>query len=388
MLYEAARCLATHTKCRRQMRGMLLILKIDCSAYACGIFTTLKLLVYLDTFRTSLAATPPSQGGPIPSQPFSILDIVKCKFTALRFRTQFRHVRRKPFSQARASSIAFDAGLKNRRSKLVWVGATVRAEAEGQSVRDDEHDAYYRSVPWSCLSLDLRQSLSDLLITGEDETQSVDDDHREEIEKSGRRLSSECRFFSGGGLGDRDQGLGHGYVSSFKPRLLGDDDLQFIRDVLRYFTSRGEGHRRGTHSFGSNAGGYAEAREAVQGEHELNQPKDDVEDTICLETFASFCRWWWEPVMTTLARISEEWASDRPVRVHGFIGRLEAKRKLLKTGQPGVFLLRFSESRPGHLILASTYEVSKCTHHFLFTAPENARRKQNCSSHTNLSTKR
>ena len=97
--------------------------------------------------------------------------------------------------------------------------------------------------------------------------------------------------------------------------------------------------------------------------------------------------------MTTLSRIPEEWESDNPVKVHGFIDRLEAKRKLFKTNQPGMFLLRFSESRPGDLILTFTYEVRI----FCFSASENALRKQlvrsdfffkNCSSIIEWSTKR
>ena len=335
--------------------------------------------MYLDASRTSIVVTPPSPSVPVPSQPFSILDMVKCKFTALRFRAGFRLVRCKRFSQIRASSIASDAGLENPRSKLAWVGATaVRAEAEGQSVRDDGDDANYRSVPWRCLSLGLQRSVSDLQTTDDDETQSVDDDHREEIGRSVWSSSSKGCLCSGLGWGVRGQNLGHGYTSSFKLRLLEDYHLRFIRDRLRYFTSHGEGHRRGTRSFDGKAGGYAEAGEAVQGELGINQPEDDVEDIICLKTFASFCGSWWEPAMTTMSRILEEWASNNPVRVHGFIGGPEAERMLSETNQPGVFLIRFSKSRPGQLILASTYKVSKCTHIFLFSASKNARRKQNC----------
>ena len=334
-------------------------------------FKTSRLKVYLRASWTSLAATPPSLSVPIPSQPFLILDIVKWKFTALRYRARFRHVGRMSFLETRAINIAFEAGLKNRRSKRVWVGATARAEAEGQSVRDGEDDAYYRSVPWSSLSLSLRHSLSDLPTTGGDETQSVDDDNRELVEGSGRSFSGEHRFSNRAGWGARGQGKGHGSIRSFKPRRLDDHHLRFIRYLLRSFRSR----------------------EAVQGEHELNQPKGDVEDTICLKTFKRFCRRWWEPVMTTLSRIPEEWESDNPVKVHGFIDRLEAERKLLKTNQPGMFLLRFSESRPGDLILTFTYEVRI----FCFSASENALRKQlvrsdfffkNCSSIIEWSTKR
>ena len=259
------------------------------------------------------------------------------------------------FSETCASNIAVEAGLKNRRSKLVWVGATARAEAEGQSIRDGGDDAHYRSVPWSSLSLALRHSLSNLPTNGGDETQPVDDDSRKRVEGSGRSFSDKIVP-----------------TGSFKPRRLDHHHLRFIRYLLRSFRSRDAGHLRGVSNFGSNAGGYAEAREAVQGEHELNQPEYDIEETICLKMFVKFCRKWWEPVMTTLSRIPEEWASDNPVKVHGFIDRLEAERKLLETNQSGMFLLRFSESRPGCLILTFTCEVRKyvlCMHFCCFPHP-------------------
>ena len=264
-----------------------------------------------------------------------IFDIVKLKFTALRYRERFKRVEREPFSETRANDIAVEAGLKNRLSKLVWIGATARAEAEGQSIRDGEDDAYYRSVPWSSLSLALRHSLSNLPTIGGDETQSVDDDSRNSVEGSGRSSSDERCFSNRAGRSARGQEKKNEPTRSFKPRRLDDHHLKFIRYLLRSYRSR----------------------EAVQEEHESNQPEDDVEDTVCLKTFERFCRKWWEPVMTTLSRIPEEWASDNPVKVHGFIERLEAERKLSKTNQPGMFLLRFSESRSGDFILTFTYEV-------------------------------
>ena len=316
-------------------------------------------IVYLDSSRTSLAATSPSLNVPDPSQPFLISDIAKRKFTALRYRARFRHVWQKPFSETRASKIAFGAGLKNRRSKRVWIGATARAEAEGQSIRDDGDDAHYRSVPWSSLSLALRHSLSNLPTNGGDETQSVDDDNDGWVEERGRSFSDELCFSNRAGWGAGGQEKKNEPSVSFKPRRLGDHHLNFIWELLRNCRPHDADHLRGTSNSGSNAGGNAEACDAVQGEDELYQHKHDVEDTICLKTFVKFCQSWWEPVMTTLSRILEEWASDNPVKVHGFIGRLEAECKLLEINQAGVFLLRFSESHPGSLILTFTYEVRK-----------------------------
>lgn len=60
--------------------------------------------------------------------------------------------------------------------------------------------------------------------------------------------------------------------------------------------------------------------------------------------------------MATLSRIRNEWANIEPVMVHGFLGRMEAERKL-RGHVPGTFLLRFSESRPGGLVVSFTDTV-------------------------------
>ncbi|CAN0465340.1 unnamed protein product, partial [Hapterophycus canaliculatus] len=74
------------------------------------------------------------------------------------------------------------------------------------------------------------------------------------------------------------------------------------------------------------------------------------EDIVSLEAFVEFSLWW-APLMGTLSLLKNDWASTDPIRVHGFIGRLAAERKLGQM-EPGTFLLRFSESKQGALVIS------------------------------------
>ena len=271
-------------------------------------------------------------------------------------------MRSKSFLEKRANEIALHAGLQDPRSRLVWVGATSRANAAGRDLEGDDDEAYYRSAPWRHLSLALQYSLCDLQMTGGNEEHFVDSDHSRWNEGSGRSLSSESCYW-GASWGAFSQVRGHAFVSSFNPRFLNGDELSFIRRALRSCRRRKAGHRRKTRERGSDAKALAEEGTEPPGDEdkvkrEPNRHGDDREDEIfTLETFVRFCQRWWRQVMVTLSRIPKEWASVRPVKVHGFIPRLEAEHRLLKEGLPGVFLLRFSESRPGQFVLTFTCEV-------------------------------
>ncbi|CAN0397386.1 unnamed protein product, partial [Ectocarpus sp. 8 AP-2014] len=87
-------------------------------------------------------------------------------------------------------------------------------------------------------------------------------------------------------------------------------------------------------------------------------------DFISVEAFAKFSRWW-SPLMVTLGIIRNDWARTRPVRVHGFIGRLEADKLLRRA--PETFLLRFSERHPGKLV------INRARHHSLVEVTEGGR---------------
>ena len=80
------------------------------------------------------------------------------------------------------------------------------------------------------------------------------------------------------------------------------------------------------------------------------------DDVVSLDAFVEFSLWW-APLMRTLSLLRNDWASMDPVRVHGFIGRLAAERELQQK-ERGTFLLRFSESKQGTLVVSFTEHVS------------------------------
>ncbi|CAN0568869.1 unnamed protein product, partial [Ectocarpus sp. 12 AP-2014] len=75
-------------------------------------------------------------------------------------------------------------------------------------------------------------------------------------------------------------------------------------------------------------------------------------DFISVEAFAKFSQWW-ARLMATLGIIRSDWARTRPVRVHGFMSRVASKRLLMQR-ECGTFLLRFSESKMGALVISFT----------------------------------
>ncbi|CAN0233456.1 unnamed protein product, partial [Ectocarpus fasciculatus] len=121
-------------------------------------------------------------------------------------------------------------------------------------------------------------------------------------------------------------------------RVLNKAELEFIRGILR----RGQ---------------VALAKAGVETVDCTEFGLDGRYDFISVEAFVKFTLWW-APLMETLGIIGSDWASTKPLRVHGFIGRLEAERQLLERDR-GTFLWRFSESYPGKLV------VSCAHHHYL-----------------------
>lgn len=269
-----------------------------------------------------------------------------CRHTSslLRYRAQLKNKRRKSFWESRASDIASNAGLKLPWCIRIWVGATKTAEAEGWSVKGDTDDAHYYSVPLKYIWLNLRTMFSQLQLAGGNKEDFVDDHHRARVEGSGRSFSSNSCHYSGVGLCPRGRDLGYGYTSTFKPRNLTEHDFDFVRDVLRRSSERGDLDAAGEHT-----------------EEDVHSQSDseDNEEVITLETFVNFCTRWWEPVVDTVSRMLNDWTAMKPTKVHGFISRSEAEHVLLSSGKAGVFLLRFSGSRPGLLVLTFTSQVSK-----------------------------
>ena len=270
----------------------------------------------------------------------------------LRNRAHFKKVRSKPFSSERANKIAYQAGLQVRRLQYIWVAATEMANEGGRGVSGDDDDACYRSVPWKYLCGALQNSLGNLQTAGSYDNSSSYSSKSMDTRGNVRYSSSEAS--RGGG----SHGLGHGCHSSFKPRLLGRDEQSFVLEFLRSCGPDRAGHRRGTRSGGSDM-----IRECAY---------DNADDTISLEMFVEFCRWW-EPVTNTLSLMLDEWASVDPVKVQGFMGGKEAERLLLKKRLPGVFLLRFSKSSPERLVLTYTCKVRECFYFGCFEVDERKR---------------
>ena len=126
----------------------------------------------------------------------------------------------------------------------------------------------------------------------------------------------------------------HRRVGSRQERILNDRELCFIRGVLKQGTRLHNRHRPGVvagRTGAKNGGG-------ING------------DVIYVEEFAAFSRWW-APLMQTLSFVKRDWEASDPVRVHGFVGRFWADREL-KRSRPGTFLLRFSESELGMLVIS------------------------------------
>ena len=233
------------------------------------------------------------------------------------------------------------------------------AKEGGRGVSADDDDAYYGSVPWKYLRRALQNSLSNLQTAGGyDNMCSFNSPQSMDIRGKGQSSSSVRYSFSEASRVGGSHGLGHGYNSSLRPRLLGRDELSFVLEFLQSCRPDRAGHRRGTRSRGSDMIGEC--------------AYDNADDAISLEMFVEFCRWW-KPVTNTLSLMSNEWASVDPVTVQGFVGAKEAECLLSKKSLPGVFLLRFSESKPGRLVLTYTCEVRECFYFGCFEVDERKR---------------
>lgn len=244
------------------------------------------------------------------------------------------------------------------------MGATARAEAEGRRVNNPQDDAHYRFVLWRYLALVLENWLCHLQTIGDSEEQLEDNNPTMWNEGSGRTLSSGSCFNSGAGWGARDQDLGHGYNSTQKPRKPSKEELKFVRNVLWSCKPRKISHRssfvtQNKERGHRNGAGGVDQKGKAEEKGRMRCVSEDFDEVVTLEKFVNFCNRWWIPVMTTLSRIRKEWTAINPMKIRGFVSRLEAERLLGSTGQSGVFLLRFSEAYPGRLILTFTSEVRK-----------------------------
>lgn len=79
-----------------------------------------------------------------------------------------------------------------------------------------------------------------------------------------------------------------------------------------------------------------------------------IDYTIARSRFIVFCEEWWAPLLKSLRILKVEFSCREPMIIHGFLSRQKTEEKLLETGVEGVFILRFSESQKGHMVVSFT----------------------------------
>lgn len=251
--------------------------------------------------------------------------------------------------ETRAWDVAREAGLRDRGCRLVWVMATTNAATSGSYTPKRDHTYL---VSWASLAIALQNHLCGSLTIPTSCNQVVDGG------PFGCRGASE-------GVGEWTESLAdergdYGFMGDVQePRGMNPDELKFVRRMLQRAINKAEKEHGGYRGRGQgHAGGDS------VGEHGgLDGADRNVDrDVVSIEAFKIFCTRWWAPLMTTLSRLKEDWVKVYPaVIIMGFVGKVEAVNKLLASKR-GTFLLRFSESVPGGLVLSYTASVSilKC----------------------------
>lgn len=250
--------------------------------------------------------------------------------------------------EQRAFDTAREAGLNDTGCCLMWVQAVTNAAAHGWSCDREESPmaggatwALPDRVPWEYLSNSLKDHLCRKLTIPSSRGQVVDRGPYSWLVDPSMELG-------GGGS--------YGAINTPALRGMNEDEMRFVRDrLLRTekqvrnasagFRGSGRTERWPHRGVGMRPGGLD------IGENIMDQ------DTISIEAFTDFSKWW-APLITTLSRLRNDWSSTSPVRVHGFISRQEACAKL-REKDVGTFLLRFSESVAGALVISFTEQVSR-----------------------------
>lgn len=250
--------------------------------------------------------------------------------------------------EQRAFNAAREAGLNDAGCRLIWVQAITNAAANGWSC--DREDCPVAGgvawglpdrVPWKYLSGSLKDHLCQKLTIPSSRGQVVDHGPYSWLVDPSMQLG-------GGGS--------YGAIHTPTLRGMNEEEMSFVRERLL---------RKQQQVWNANAGfggsGRTERR-ASSGvdmrEGGLNIGENGTDpDTISIEAFTEFSKWW-APLITTLSRLRSDWSATTPVRVHGFMSRQETSTKLLGK-EVGTFLLRFSESVVGALVVSFTEEVSR-----------------------------
>ena len=244
------------------------------------------------------------------------------------YRAEFRNRSRLKFSEKSAEEIAEKKGLRNERCRRIWVEAVATAAKYGLDVCTvcalSGPPSWYHVVPVDFLLPALQDHLVEVkdAQSNTSETQTPNDGCYSYISPSAlSNAADDPRRFPP-------------TVETFQFRAMDSEDLRFVRDMLI-----------------SKQKDFREARGCSCGV--------DCGDTISIEAFVQFCEWW-KKTMATTSRMLADWVSKQPIKIHGFVSRKRAESMLQKK-EPGTFLLRFSESKPGLMSISAITEVCRVT---------------------------
>lgn len=85
----------------------------------------------------------------------------------------------------------------------------------------------------------------------------------------------------------------------------------------------------------------------------VNSTRGHVDYVVERSRFMVFCEWW-APLLQALTILNTEFSCKKPILIHGFLNRQKTEDTLLSAKEVGVFLLRFSESHAGYLVVSFT----------------------------------
>ena len=248
--------------------------------------------------------------------------------------------------EQRAFDTAREAGLNEKGCCLMWVHAVTNAAANGWSCDREDYPMVGGAtcglpdrVPWEYLFSSLRDHLCQKL--------TIPSSHGQVVDRGPYAWLVDTSMELGGGGS-------YGAINTPTLRGMNEEEMSFVRERLLR-----EQEQVWTASAGFRGSGRTDRRPIAGvrlGGLDIGEIGMD-QDTITIEAFTEFSKWW-GPLITTLSRLRNDWSSTSPVRVHGFVGRQKACKMLLEK-EVGTFLLRFSESVAGALVISFTEQVSR-----------------------------
>ena len=244
------------------------------------------------------------------------------------YRAEFRNRSRLKFSEKSAGEIAEKKGLRKKRCRHIWVEAAAAAVKDGLRVCTvgalSGSPSWYHVVPVVFFLPVLQNHLAEVQVTQSNisKTRTSNDNYYS---------LSILNALSNAGNGSRRLSP---TAEPFHPRAMDSDDWSFVCHMLK-----------------SKQKDFGQARGCSR--------DIDYGDTISIEAFVQFCKWW-KKAMATTSRMLVDWVSTRPIKIHGFVSR-ERAESMLREKEPGTFLFRFSASEPGLMTISFKTEVCRAT---------------------------